>query len=142
MTDSELLRRLLDREEIRDVLYRYAAAIDVKDYARLRTVFTDDVVAQYAGAPEIHGADELTSWIREMSPTTKYQHHLLNVYEVEVDGDDGLGVHVPHVAPGRRGDAGQSCTSSSPATATSPAARRRDVADRRQAHGGRLDGAP
>ncbi len=23
-----------------------------------------------------------------MSPTTKYQHHLLNVYEVEIDGDE------------------------------------------------------
>ena len=55
MTDAEILRKLLDREEIRDVLYRYAAAIDVKDYDRLRSVFTDDVVAQYAGAPEIHG---------------------------------------------------------------------------------------
>ena len=88
MTDNEVLRKLLDRQEITDTLYRYAAAIDVKDYERLRTVFTDDVVAQYAGAPEIHGADVLVSWIREMSPTTKYQHHLLNVYEVEIDGDE------------------------------------------------------
>ena len=68
-------------------------------------MFTDDVVAQYAGAPEIHGADELVAWIREMSPTTKYQHHLLNVYEVEIDGDEARTLHVPHVAPGRRGDA-------------------------------------
>jgi ketosteroid isomerase-like protein len=88
MTDQEILRRLLDRQEITDTLYRYAAAIDVKDYERLRSVFTDDVVAQYAGAPEIQGADKLTAWIREMSPTTKYQHHLLNVYEVEIHGDE------------------------------------------------------
>ena len=88
MTDQEVLRRLLDRQEITDTLYRYASAIDVKDYDRLRTVFTDDVVAQYAGAPEVIGADELVAWIREMSPSTKYQHHLLNVYEVEIDGDE------------------------------------------------------
>jgi hypothetical protein len=82
------LRTLLDRQEITDTLYKYAATIDVKDYDELRTVFTDDVIAQYAGAPEIRGADELVGWIREMSPTTKYQHHLLNVYSIDLDGDE------------------------------------------------------
>jgi ketosteroid isomerase-like protein len=82
------LQGLLDRQAIEDTLYKYAATIDLKDYAGLRTVFTDDVVAQYAGAPEIHGADTLVSWIQEMSQTQGFQHHLINVYEVEIDGDE------------------------------------------------------
>jgi len=88
MTDDALLRRVLDRQAIEDTLYKYAATIDLKDYVGLRTVFTDDVVAQYAGAPEVHGADQLVAWIREMSPTQGFQHHLINVYEVEIEGDE------------------------------------------------------
>jgi ketosteroid isomerase-like protein len=86
--DDAALRGLLDRQAIEDTLYKYAATIDLKDYDGLRTVFTDDVVAQYAGAPEIRGADTLVSWIREMSTTQGFQHHLINVYEVEIDGDE------------------------------------------------------
>jgi ketosteroid isomerase-like protein len=86
--DNEALQKLLDRQQIEDTIYKYAFTIDLKDYAGLRTVFTDDVVAQYAGAPEIHGADKLVSWIAEMGTTMNFQHHMINVYEVELDGDE------------------------------------------------------
>lgn len=85
--DEAALQRLIDRQGIEDTLYKYAATIDLKDYEGLRTTFTDDVVAQYAGAPEIHGADKLVAWIAEMSQTMGFQHHLVNVYEVEIDDD-------------------------------------------------------
>jgi ketosteroid isomerase-like protein len=86
--DDAAVQGLLDRQAIEDTLYKYAATIDLKDYVGLRTVFTDDVVAQYAGAPEIHGADTLVSWIQEMSQTQGFQHHLINVYEAEIHGDE------------------------------------------------------
>jgi ketosteroid isomerase-like protein len=86
--DDEALHKLLDRQQIEDTIYKYASTIDLKDYAGLRTVFMDDVVAQYAGAPEIHGADKLVAWIAEMGTTQKFQHHMINVYEVEIDGDE------------------------------------------------------
>jgi ketosteroid isomerase-like protein len=85
--DEGALERLLDRQAIEETLYRYASTIDLKDYATLRTVFVDDVVAQYAGAPEIHGADALVAWIEEMSVDQAFQHHLINVYHVDIDGD-------------------------------------------------------
>ena len=88
MDQAAALQRLLDRQAIEDTLYKYAATIDLKDYDGLRSVFTDDVTAQYAGAPEIQGADTLVAWIREMSPTQAFQHHLVNVYEVEIEGDE------------------------------------------------------
>jgi ketosteroid isomerase-like protein len=88
MTNDNALQRLLDRQAIEDTLYKYAATIDLKDYEGLRAVFTDDVVAQYAGAPEVEGADTLVAWIEEMSVTQGFQHHLINVYEVEIDDDE------------------------------------------------------
>lgn len=92
------LERLLDRQDIEDVLYRYASTIDQKDYEGLRSVFTDDVVAQYAGAPEIEGADVLVKWIAEMSVEQGFQHHLVNVVQVDVDGDEArtLTYHTSH----------------------------------------------
>ena len=86
--DNDALQTLLDRQQIEDTIYKYAATIDLKDYAGLRSVFTDDVVAQYAGAPEIQGADKLVAWIAEMGTSMTFQHHLINVYEVDLDGDE------------------------------------------------------
>lgn len=95
--DDRMLQELVDRNEIVECVYRYAWSIDEKDYATLRTTFADDVVAQYAGAPEIHGADKLTSWIEEMGAERDFQHHLINVYEVKIDGDEAR-VRVYHTS--------------------------------------------
>ena len=46
--DEAKVQRLLDRQDIEETLYRYASAIDQKDYVTLRTTFADDAVAQYA----------------------------------------------------------------------------------------------
>lgn len=86
--DEQALQALIDRQAIEETIYRYASAIDQKDYATLRTLFVDDVVAQYASAPEIRGADALVKWIDEMSVDQGFQHHLVNVYHVDVAGDE------------------------------------------------------
>ncbi|HET9078419.1 MAG TPA: nuclear transport factor 2 family protein [Acidimicrobiales bacterium] len=87
MDSEEILQRLMDRQAVEDVLYRYASTIDQKDYARLRSVFTDGAVAQYGEGPEMHGADTIVEWIREMCVTQGFQHHLINVYHVDFDAD-------------------------------------------------------
>jgi hypothetical protein len=38
---DETLRPLLDRADLDEVMNRYAASIDLRDWARLRTVFAD-----------------------------------------------------------------------------------------------------
>jgi len=51
MDDSDLartVRRLADRQELRDLTLRYCQAIDDSDWAALRELFTDG--AQAAGA--------------------------------------------------------------------------------------------
>src|SRR3954449_870790 len=55
MTDDTLLQELADRRAIDDVLYRYAHALDSRDWDLLRTCFTEDAVADYL---ELGGVNE------------------------------------------------------------------------------------
>jgi ketosteroid isomerase-like protein len=92
------LRALQDRAEVTDVLYRYASTIDRFDLAGLRGVLADDLVAQYGNAEPVVGADAVAGWIAEAIAGVVWQHHLLSVYHVEVDGDraKALVYHTSH----------------------------------------------
>jgi ketosteroid isomerase-like protein len=81
------IRVLQDRMDITDVLYRYASTIDRFDLDGLRTVLADDLWAQYGNAEPITGGDAVARWIGEAIAHVVWQHHLLSVYHVEVDGD-------------------------------------------------------
>ena len=63
--------------------------IDAKDYVGLRSTFHDDAIGQYGDAPEMHGADVIVKWIEEMCVDQGFQHHLINVYHVDLDLDAG-----------------------------------------------------
>ena len=79
---------ILDRQQIADVLYRYASTVDYKDYPTMRSLFTDDAVGQYGSTAEpIHGADNIVAWIDSMTQDRVWQHHKLTVYHVDIDGD-------------------------------------------------------
>jgi ketosteroid isomerase-like protein len=92
------LRAIQDRVEITDVLYRYASTIDRFDHEGLRATLADDVTAQYGNADPIAGGDEVAAWIGEAIATVVWQHHLLSVYHVEIDGDTAkaLVYHTSH----------------------------------------------
>jgi ketosteroid isomerase-like protein len=81
------VRALQDRMDITDVLYRYASTIDRFDAAGLRCVLADDVWAQYGNAEPVSGGDAVAGWIGEATANVVWQHHLLSVYQVEVEGD-------------------------------------------------------
>ncbi len=112
------VQALVDRQQIVDTLYRYASTIDTKDFARLRSLFVDDAVGQYAGAEPIHGADAIVAWIDSMTVDRAWQHHLVNVYHVDIDGDEArtLTYHTSHQT-----------STSDPDTAIVIVARYRDV---------------
>ena len=95
---EETLRAIQDRLEITDVLYRYASTIDKFDLEGLRGTLADDLQAQYGNADPVLGGDAVTAWIAEMIAPVIWQHHLLSVYHVEVDGDDAkaLVYHTSH----------------------------------------------
>ena len=92
------IRALQDRMDITDVLYRYASTIDRFDLDAMRGVLADDVWAQYGNAEPVSGGDALASWIGEAIANVVWQHHLLSVYHVEVDGDraSALVYHTSH----------------------------------------------
>ena len=82
------IRALQDRMDITDVLYRYASTIDRFDLDGLRRVLADDLSAQYGNAAPVSGGDAVAAWIGEAIANVVWQHHLLSVYHVEVDGDE------------------------------------------------------
>jgi ketosteroid isomerase-like protein len=81
------VRALQARMDVTDVLYRYASTIDRFDAAGLRSVLADDVWAQYGNAEPVSGGDAVAGWIGEATANVVWQHHLLSVYHVEVEGD-------------------------------------------------------
>jgi 3-phenylpropionate/cinnamic acid dioxygenase small subunit len=95
------VQAIIDRQQIVDTLLRYASSVDRKDYRTLRSTLADDAVAQYGeGSDVIEGGDTITSWIDQMTVTKAWQHHLLNVYHVDIDGDEArcLTYHTSHQA--------------------------------------------
>jgi ketosteroid isomerase-like protein len=91
-------RALQDRVDITDALYRYASTIDRFDLDGLRGVLADDLVAQYGNAEPVVGRDAVAGWIAEAISGVVWQHHLLSIYHVEVDGDraKALVYHTSH----------------------------------------------
>lgn len=85
--DAASLRALQDRTEIADVLYRYSSAVDSFDKAGVRSALADDVWAQYGNGDPVEGGDKLADWIAGATETVIWQHHLLNVYHITIDGD-------------------------------------------------------
>jgi len=85
--DQLSLRALQDRIAITDVLYRYSSAIDSFDHEGLRSVLADDVEAQYGNLDPVSGGDALAEWISAATAAITWQHHLLSVYHVDIDGD-------------------------------------------------------
>jgi hypothetical protein len=100
LVDDRAVQELIERKAVEDVLYRYASSIDQRDYATLRSVFVDDAVTQYGEAPEMHGGDTVVKWVEEMCVGQSFQHHLINVYHVDLDLDAGearsLTYHTSH----------------------------------------------
>ena len=96
-TDAAI-RAIQDRIDITDVLYRYASTIDKFDNEGLRATLADDLTAQYGNGEPIVGGDVVAAWIAEAIATVIWQHHLLSVYHVEVDGDSAkaLVYHTSH----------------------------------------------
>jgi hypothetical protein len=89
---------LLDRSDVADVLHRYCACVDRSDMAGLRACVADDIRAKYGNDDWIEGGDTLVGWIDQATVAAIWQHHLISVYSVEVDGDraSALSYHTSH----------------------------------------------
>ena len=77
-----------DRSDITRLLFRYARAVDTKDWELYRSVFTDDAVIDYSsnGIPAGPRDDVADFLARAFTAIPMSMHYITNV-EAEVNGD-------------------------------------------------------
>jgi SnoaL-like domain len=87
MTASTLDRDV--RDQVTDVLVRYATGIDSRDWELFKTCFTDDCDADYGDIGHWHSADEIVAWMGQRhAPLGPTLHRITNV--VLAPDDDRL----------------------------------------------------
>jgi hypothetical protein len=82
---------LIARAEITDVLYRYAHAIDRRDFEMLRGCYHVDGFDNHGGY--VGDADGLVAWIEERHRTVEFSMHFLGNVLIEL-GEDLNTAHV------------------------------------------------
>jgi len=95
---DDTMRRLADRRELNDLVFRYARAVDRHDYPELRDVFTEDSrLSGYRGDPDTvealyscNGLEEVIGALRTLEEYTKI-NHVVSQQLVEIDGDHATG---------------------------------------------------
>ncbi|MGE5696145.1 MAG: nuclear transport factor 2 family protein [Candidatus Sericytochromatia bacterium] len=83
-------QRITDELEIAALLNRYARAVDAKDWAAYRSVFTDDAHVDYSSAGAAAGTrDEVADWLsRDFTALIAMSMHYITNVETEIHGDD------------------------------------------------------
>jgi 3-phenylpropionate/cinnamic acid dioxygenase small subunit len=76
-----------DRDEITDVLVRYATGIDTKDWPLFRTCFTPDVHADYGDIGVWDGVDAITDYMAETHAGMPDTKHMLANVAISLAGD-------------------------------------------------------
>src|SRR4051812_32264495 len=104
--DSRALRRLLDKDEITDLVHRYSYCVDHRLYDEVASLFTEDCVVDYGPgiAPPGHGRLALRKMFGH--PSAGYgatSHHNANVL-VMFDDDDHADVRTSVYAWHQRPD--------------------------------------
>ena len=82
------IQQISDEREITALLNRYARAVDTKDWALYRSVFTDDAHIDYSSAGAIAGTrDEVADWLSQGFAAIPMSMHYITNIESQVDGD-------------------------------------------------------
>jgi hypothetical protein len=74
-----------DREQIGDLLIRYATGIDRRDWALFRTCWTNDVHADYGDVGTFAGVNALTEFMMASHDAMGPIHHRLSNFVIEID---------------------------------------------------------
>ena len=78
---------VMDEVAIAALLYRYARAVDTKDWELYRSVFTDDAHIDYSSAGVVGGRDEVVDWFATNFEGIPWSMHYITNIESDVDGD-------------------------------------------------------
>lgn len=76
-----------ERQDISDLLVRYATGIDSRDWPLFRTVFTKDCELDYGEIGNWHGVDEVTEFMDKTHEMAGHTLHRLTNHTIAVDGD-------------------------------------------------------
>jgi len=79
-----------DRQDISDLLVRYATGIDRRDWPLFRTVFTDDCELDYGVIGTWQGVDAVADFMEKTNALAGHTLHRLTNQVIEVDGDKAL----------------------------------------------------
>ena len=81
-------QEISDRIEITDLLTRYARAVDRKDWALYRTVFTPDAHIDYSSAGgAVSGVEAMCDWLAEALAQFPATQHMVSNVHIDLDGD-------------------------------------------------------
>ena len=75
------------RQEVSDVLVRYATAIDRRDWTLFRTCFAEDCFADYGEIGVWDGVEALTTWMSEVHDGLGHTLHRITNQTVWASGD-------------------------------------------------------
>jgi len=81
MTDRD------DRQDISELLLRYATGIDRRDWPLFRTVFTADCELDYGEIGVWNGVDEVTNFMEQTHALAGHTMHRLTNQAITIDGD-------------------------------------------------------
>jgi hypothetical protein len=82
------IEQISDRIEIEDLLQRYTAAIDAKDWDLLDTVFAADATLDYTSSGGPRGPyPEVKAWLQRALALFPMTHHMIGKSTVHLDGD-------------------------------------------------------
>jgi 3-phenylpropionate/cinnamic acid dioxygenase small subunit len=76
-----------DRQDIAEVLLRYATGIDRRDWALFRTAFTDDCELDYGEIGAWSGIDAVVEFMVVAHATAGHTMHRLSNMAITVNGD-------------------------------------------------------
>jgi 3-phenylpropionate/cinnamic acid dioxygenase small subunit len=83
------LEAIADRMAIEDVLYRYSAAIDTKDFSLLADVFTEDGIGDYTASGGIRGGlPQIQQWLANALSIFSVVQHLVTNIRIELAGNE------------------------------------------------------
>ena len=76
-----------DRQDISDLLVRYATGIDRRDWPLFRTVFTHDCELDYGEIGAWKGVDAVADFMEQVHALAGHTMHRLSNQAIAVDGD-------------------------------------------------------
>jgi 3-phenylpropionate/cinnamic acid dioxygenase small subunit len=75
------------RQDIADVLVRYATGIDRRDWTRFRSCFADDCHADYGDVGVWDGIDAITQFMVDAHAGMRHTLHRITNVAIDIEGD-------------------------------------------------------